>query len=157
MFLACNPKKHQAVVQWSSSAFQWSVSSWAFSNPNDHVCVACSVPSVTTLALEERVNTCVLPMPLAWMCFEIHLKYNIFWRKASWGAVAFAYPVPLCSPSWKAAWPLAYTEDPRGAPLPIVLLPACFLVSHPRSFTACTDSILTRSAYMGLGALFPRM
>lgn len=68
MFLACNPKKHQAVVQWSSSAFQWSVSSWAFSNPNDHVCVASFVPSVTTLALEES----------QYMCLAYALSLNVF-------------------------------------------------------------------------------
>lgn len=53
MFLACNAKKHQAAVQWIFSAFQWSVNSWAFSNPNDDVCVARFVPNVTTLGLAE--------------------------------------------------------------------------------------------------------
>lgn len=45
--LVCNTKKLQAAMQWNSSAFQWSVSSWAFSKPNNDACVAHFIPSVT--------------------------------------------------------------------------------------------------------------
>lgn len=50
---------------------------------------------------------------------------------------------------------LTQTAAPRAAPLLGVLLPACFVLSHQRSFTAGTESVLTGCAHMGF--VFPRM
>lgn len=61
VFRAGNPKKHHTTVQWSSSAFQWAVGSWAFSNLMIVSC-CCLHPYCDHTGF-GRVTTGLLPRP----------------------------------------------------------------------------------------------